>query len=79
MTSFDDFKKGIKEFGDTIAVIVNSFLLTLVYILGIGATSLIAKIFGKKFLENKISTDTDSYWEDLNITTKSMEDYYKQF
>lgn len=73
------FKKGIHDFGENIAVIVNTILLFIVYIIGVGITSIVAKIFGKHFMELKIDNNKDTYWSDLNIDKKSMEDYYRQF
>ena len=74
----DGFKQGQKEFGESIAVIVNSVLLSMVYILGIGITSIIAKISGKRFLDLKFE-DKKTYWEDLNLGKKETKYYYKQF
>jgi len=73
----DDLKEGQKLFGETLAIIVNSALLSLVYLVGIGLTSIIAKIFGKKFLD--LNFEKKSYWEDLNLGKKEIKDYYKQF
>lgn len=75
---FRGFKKGNELFGDTIAALVNTFLLTIVYVLGVGLTSIFAKIVQKKFLnirEEKIQ----SYWKDINLTTKEINEYYRQF
>ena len=38
-----EFKKGFEEFSSNITIIINSILLTLVYLIGIGITSIIAK------------------------------------
>jgi len=72
-----EFKEGIKLFGETIAIIFNSILLTIVYFLGVGLTSIVAKIFGKKFINKNLNSET--YWEELDITTTKFEDYYRQF
>ena len=69
----DDLKEGQKLFGETLAIIVNSALLSLVYLVGIGLTSIIAKIFGKKFLD--LNFEKKSYWEDLNLGKKEIKDY----
>lgn len=71
------FKKGMKGFGENITVIINSILLSFVYFIGVGPTSIIAKLFGKHFLDLKYSKD--SYWSDLNLKKKKLEDYYRQF
>jgi len=76
--SIKGFRNGIKKFGEDIAVLVNTALLTIVYIIGIGITSIFARIFRKKFLDLKIE-NKESYWENLNLKTKSIESYYRQF
>ncbi len=75
---FVGFTEGFKEFGDIITNIINFFLLSIVYFIGVGFTSLFAKIFNKSFLDIK-KIKKDSYWKDLNLKKKPIEDYYKQF
>jgi len=72
-------KKGQKKFGEDISNIVSSFLLTLVYVIGVGLTSLIARIGGKKFLNLKLNKNAETYWESLNLDRKPIEQYYHQF
>jgi len=74
---FNGFKNGIKNFGENISIIVNTILLTMVYIIGVGITSLIAKMFKKHFLD-KNSKDK-SYWKVLDLKKKKIEEYYRQF
>ena len=76
MSFFEGFKNGIKGFSSNISIIINTILLLLVYLIGIGITSIIAKIVGKKFLEVK---DSNSYWKDLDLKKKDMKEYYRQF
>lgn len=71
--------KGMKGFGEKITAFVNTALLLLVYIVGVGITSLFARIFRKHFLERKTSKKKASYWSDLNIKKQEREKYYKQF
>ncbi len=75
---FIGFENGSKDFGEHIAVIINSVLLSIVYFLGVGGTSIIAKIFGKHFLDLKMRRK-DSYWSELNLTKRPLEEYYRQF
>ena len=75
---FHRFREAIGYFGRGIAFLVNSLLLALVYFIGVGITSLIAKAFGKRFLEMK-SSKKDSYWSELNLKKKPIESYYRQF
>ena len=72
-------KKGMGSFGFNIALIINTVLLTFVYIIGIGFTSIIAKIFKKHFLELKVSKNKESYWQNLNLKKRPIEEYYRQF
>ena len=74
---FKSFKKGMNQFGNNITIIVNSILLTLVYIIGVGTTSLFAKLFRKRFLE--LRKKSDSYWGDSNLRKKPIREYYRQF
>lgn len=71
------FIAGQKSFGETIAVIINSVLLSLVYIFGVGLTSIIAKLLGKSFLDLK--KEKVSYWRELNLGKEDIKNYYKQF
>ena len=76
---FTGIRKGQKEFGGDISAIINLALLSLVYFLGVGMTFIIAKFGGKKFLDLEIDKNVESYWEELNLSKKKMEDYYRQF
>ena len=73
------FKEGMKLFGERIAIIVNSALLLIVYLVGVGLTSIASKLVGKHFLDKKLSKSKDSYWEDLNLNKKPVDEYYRQF
>jgi len=72
-------KKGQKNFGENISRIINSVLLTFVYFLGICLTSIFAKLFERRFLENKIEISNNSYWKELNLNTEPVKNYYRQF
>ena len=73
------FVQGFKEFGHLINNIVNYILLTAVYFIGIGLTSLISKLTNKKFLYIKKNKNEKTYWRDLNLKKKNIEEYYRQF
>lgn len=79
MSFIKGFLQGQKLFGESISVIINSFLLTIIYFLGVGLTSILAKIFRKNFLDLKLDTNADSYWYELNLTKKNWEEYFRQF
>ena len=72
------FKKGMGNFGQNIALIINTILLTFVYLIGVGLTSIVAKIFRKHFLEIRMS-NKETYWNDLNLKKRPIEEYYRQF
>jgi hypothetical protein len=76
---FESFGDGIKEFGETIGIIINSILLSVVYILGVGLTSIFIKLSKKTLLEDKISLSKKSYWEPVKKQSMKKEDYYRQF
>ena len=76
---YEGFMSGIKSFGHDIYITINSALLLIVYLLGVGFTSLFAKILKKHFLDTKISKGVKSYWSDLDLKKKPLEKYYRQF
>jgi len=73
------FKKGQKNFGENIGIIINSILLSFVYIIGVGLTSIFSKIVKKDFLDLKIKKEDESYWSELNLGKKPLQEYYRQF
>lgn len=75
---FSGLRAGMKGFGENIGILVNSVLLMTVYIIGVGLTSIFARLLRKRFLDTKPSK-TKTYWSDLNIKKKSMDAYYRQF
>jgi len=83
MTSVKNFFRGFSEgfqlFGKNVRILVNVALLSIVYVVGIGITSVFAKMFGKHFLDMKISKERKSYWSDLDLKKRSLDEYYKQF
>ncbi len=72
-------QKGLKEFGHCLSAIVNSILLALVYIFGVGLTFIFAKLAGKSFLERKINPKAKTYWSELDLKKKPIKEYYRQF
>ncbi len=79
MKLFDDFFAGQKMFGEDISRIVNTVLLSLVYLIGVGTTSIVAKLAKKNFLDLKIDKNVNSYWSELNLGKSPMKEYYRQF
>jgi hypothetical protein len=45
------FIEGILDFGKCIAAVINTAVLATAYLLGVGITSVVARITGKKFLD----------------------------
>ena len=76
---FNGLKKGQKNFGEDIQSLVNFFFLTFVYFVGAGLTSIFAKLFRKHFLELNFDKKAKTYWSELNLTKKPLEEYYRQF
>lgn len=79
MGFFKGLKKGQKFFGDVIAGLINSVLLSIVYFLGIGLTSIFAKVLGKEFLELYPDKNAKTYWTDLDSGKKPIKEYFRQF
>lgn len=75
---FLGFKQGIKKFGFVISKVINYLLLSFVYIIGVGFTSIIAKLSGKQFLDVN-NSKKNSYWTDLKLKKKTLEQHYRQF
>ena len=76
---FKGFKEGFREFGNVIINIINFVLLFFVYFIGVGLTSIIAKITGKHFLKLKSKNNVDSYWCRENIPKNEKGEFYRQF
>jgi hypothetical protein len=72
------FRKGSHSFGAAVATAVNTVILTLVYFLAVGPTSLAAKAAKKEFLNLSLQ-ERETYWEELSLEKKGMEDFYRQF
>lgn len=72
-------RKGNTFLTKTIVIIINLLLLTIAYILGVGIISIIAKLLRKQFLDMKMSKETKTYWKDLYIRKKPIDEYYRQF
>lgn len=82
-TNMQQFWQGIKQgwhsFSKNIVIIINSVLLSIVYIISVGITHIVAKLCKKHFLELKLEKNRQSYWQDLNLKKRSLEEYYRQF
>jgi hypothetical protein len=79
MSLLRGIRKGMHRFGTDIAGLVNTILLTIVYFIGVGLTSIVAKLSGKRFLDTKLDRKSKTYWNNLNIKKRQADDYYRQF
>lgn len=74
---FNAIKRILQPVGKIISTIVNFILLSIVYLVGVGLTSIIAKLFGNHFLDLK--PKKASNWIEHKITKESIEKYYRMF
>lgn len=73
------FKEGMLFFGERTSVLVNTLLLGIVYILGVGPMSILAKLTRKKFLDLTLDATRASYWEKIEKQPDTLNRYYRQF
>ncbi len=66
------YKEGFLLFGKTLSNLIHIILLSLIYFIGVGLTSIICRLRGKKFLELKQDKNKISYWEDKEIDEKNI-------
>lgn len=78
-TFWSGLKKGFTAYSHAISDIINAILLSIVYLVGVGLTSLFAKLIGKHFLDLKVEKKAKTYWEDLRLGKKPLDEYYRQF
>ncbi|RJQ17634.1 hypothetical protein C4573_01500 [Candidatus Woesearchaeota archaeon] len=67
-------KKGFRMFAEGISSLINTALLSVVYLAGVGITSMVARIMKKEFLDIKRKK---SYWKPFKMA-KSKDAYYRQ-
>ena len=72
-------KEGQKLFGETIAIVINSLLLTIAYFIGVGITFIMLKISKIKLMDLTFDKESKTYWSDLNLSKKPIGEYYRQF
>jgi len=80
MKSFiNEFKNGTRYFAESISFLVNSFLFSFVYIIGIGLTSLFLKILGRHTMNiNRFERVT--FWQKRTEESgTNINIYYNQF
>jgi hypothetical protein len=74
-------KTGARRFSALLADSVNLVLLFLVYFLGVGVTSIIARVFSKKFLDMGSTQEScKTYWRTVSPSKETDKSYfYRQF
>lgn len=75
---FNAIKRLLEPIGMFVSSVVNFILLSIVYFMGIGLTSITAKLFGKHFLELK-KQKKKTNWHEHKITKQPLEKYYRTF
>lgn len=73
------FQQGMHFFGERVGAVVNTTLLGIVYGIGIGIPSVLARLFRKQFLETKLDRGAVSYWRPISQGDKSIRRYLRQF
>ncbi|GEM_PF-2896375 len=74
MSKFKEFKRGFHAFGLSVNKVVSFIMLTFVYFIGIGVTSVLGKIFRKSFLpkmknqSSSLPSTHQTFWFDINIS-----------
>lgn len=72
------FKEGVKEAIHAVRQATNFLLLAPTYLIGVGATSMAAKLTRKHFLDSR-TKQQKTYWKELDMKKDKMEKYYRQF
>ena len=72
-------QEGIKSFGEGIQSVVNTILLSAVYLVGVGIAWLMCKVSKRTFFAEKPRPEATSYWEPLDLKKRPIEEYRRQF
>jgi hypothetical protein len=59
--------------------VMTRIILTVLFYLVLTPIGLLAKIFGKKFMDLKYNESAETYWEERTINKKNHLDYERQF
>ena len=76
---FSGVREGFTFFGECITTLVNSILLAIVYLIGVGLTSLVSRLFRKSFIDLGLKPKSESYWIDASQKKRALDDNYRQF
>ena len=69
------FAAGTRAFGERVSMIVNTLLLLVVYVVGVGLPAILGKLTGKRFLSTE---KQESYWVAIP-REDDKEGRYRQF
>ena len=75
---WEGIKRVLEPFSKVMSSIINFILLSVAYFIGIGVVSMIAKIFGKHFLDIK-TRNRKSNWQAHKLEKEPLEKYYRTF
>ncbi len=77
---FKGLGSGFQEPGHLLARLINTLLLLIVFVFGVGPVAIISRLRGKRYLATKSFSQTaTTYWQDCSLENKSKEDYTKLF
>jgi len=71
-------KDGLMAVSKFITSVVNFILLIPLFFIGVVLTSLLSKVFGKRYLALTLRK-RKSYWVKKNLSTQKLEKYYRMF
>jgi hypothetical protein len=74
---WNGLKQGFRAFSANINAVVNTVLLSIAYVIGIGVTALVAKVAGKKFLTMQRAKGT--YWKPVQKREQPLDEAFRQF
>ena len=63
-------------YGNTV---IATILLTVVYLTAVALTAIVARIFGKHFLDTNVISTSKSYWTDFEPVENIKRNIYRQF
>ena len=73
-----DLKQGFASFGESIVTFINTVLLVIVYVFGVGVSALMMARKRKTLLDMKIDGSVETYWKTTPLA-KDMKSHYRQF
>jgi hypothetical protein len=78
LSFFKGVQSGMKLFGECTSALVNAILLSVVYLVGIGLSRLLAPRSHREMMEPP-SKRSRSYWRSMRAEKRSLDEHYRQF